>query len=143
VSVQVYHLGQYKFKGNPQPLSMVNVTLTALAGRLPLLPKDPPKGKGGRVAEKEGIVGTCDANMPTLAREYRNCVPLHILEHTELIAAVHPVPSSPRRQISAALRSASMPIRNYSMRNRSPVPMQQSRLQDLQVREANWLCTFV
>jgi hypothetical protein len=136
VSVQIHHLGQYKFKGNPQALQMVNVMLTALAGRLPLLPKDPPKGKGGRVAEKDGIVATCDANMPILAREYRNRVPLHILEHTELFPAVHAVPSSPRRQISAALRSASMPIRNYSMqRNRSPVPVQQSRLQDLQVSD--------
>ena len=96
----MFHLGLYKFKGNPQPLPMVNITLTSLAGRLPLLPKDPPKGKGGRVAAREGLVAACEANIPTLAQAYRARVPQHILEDLQFsIPALHPVPSSPRRQV--------------------------------------------
>lgn len=136
VAVEVYQLGLFKFKGSPQPLAMVDVTLASLAGRLPLLPKDPPKGKGGRVAAKEGLVTRCEAHLPVLAQLYRARVPAHVLERNEFIAAVHPTgPGSPRRQVNAALRSASMPTRSYSQHSRSPcLPgQQQQRMQDLQL----------
>lgn len=137
VSVEVHQLGLFKFKGNPQPLAMVDMTLASLVGRLPLLPKDPPKGKGGRVAAREGLVMRCEAHLPVLAQLYRARVPAHVLERNEFIAAVHPMgPGSPRQQVNAALRSASMPTRSYSQHNRSPrLPgqQQQQRMQDLQL----------
>jgi hypothetical protein len=146
-AVQVYHLGLYKFKGSPQPLPMVNVTLASLAGRVPLFPKDPPKGKGGRVSAREGLAASCAAaRLPALAQAYRACVPLHVLERAEFIAALHGVDGggggavgggnlgSPRTQqqrllgqFAASMRSASMPpVRNYSSsssaRGRPPLP---------------------
>jgi hypothetical protein len=109
VAVEVHHLGFYKFKGSPQPLQMVNVTLASLSGRLLLLPSAPPKGKGDRVSAKSGLAASCELAIPSLAQAYRAHVPQHILQQAELIPALHPIPSSPRRQISAALRAASMP----------------------------------
>lgn len=112
---------------------MVNVTLASLSGRLPLYPEDPPKGKGGRVAAKEGLAASCEATMPSLAQAYRARVPQHILERLpEYIAAVRgggvggggggggwggfDAPGvSPRRPTAAALRSASMPAAARSL----------------------------
>lgn len=155
-AVQVYHLGLYKFKGSPQPLPMVNVTLASLAGRVPLFPKDPPKGKGGRVSGREGLASSCAAaSLPALAQAYRARVPLHVLERAEFIAALHAPggggvggggnPGSPRTQQQRALgqfatsmRSASMPpVRSYSSsaRGRPPPALQHLGQQHQQQRE--------
>lgn len=106
VEVQAHHLGSFKFKGNPEPLQMVNVMLAGLAGRSYFFPKDPPKGKGNRVAANEGLAGVAVAPLPTLAAQYRARVPHHILEHAPTPAAA----PQTKQQLRGQLHASSMPV---------------------------------
>uniref|UniRef100_A0A383VRV6 Guanylate cyclase domain-containing protein n=1 Tax=Tetradesmus obliquus TaxID=3088 RepID=A0A383VRV6_TETOB len=111
VAVSAHHLGSFRFKGNPQPLQMVNVMAASLAGRAALFPADPPKGKGNRVAAGEGLAGSAVAQLPTLALQYRARVPHHVLElvpATPLAGAVGA--ADPKGLLRGQLRTASMPV---------------------------------
>ncbi|GAX78935.1 hypothetical protein CEUSTIGMA_g6375.t1 [Chlamydomonas eustigma] len=55
MDVIAMRLGNYKFKGSTEVISMVNFTLAALASRR--YPSEPPKGKGGRISDASGLVG--------------------------------------------------------------------------------------
>lgn len=63
--VHALHLGTFVFKGTSQA-DMVSVTTAALTGRHALLPDEPPKGKGKRIAHRTGPAGTAVALLPDL-----------------------------------------------------------------------------
>lgn len=83
VPVEVQCLGGFRFKGGAyQQLQMANLTLCSLSGRAQYIPRDPPKGKGERVAlarpsapSAQGLVP-----LPAVVQQYRSRVPPHILE---------------------------------------------------------------
>jgi len=118
VSVEVHHLGLFKFKGNPQPLEMVNVMLSSLGGRAGFFPLDPPKGKGGRVAERAGLAGSVMAPLPVVAAQYRARVPLYILQSSAVQEHLNSGFLSP-----GGLRTNSLPARrSYSVTDDASIP---------------------
>eukprot|EP00877_Chromochloris_zofingiensis_P010007 jgi/Chrzof1/525/Cz01g19010.t1 len=68
--VMAYSLGSFRFKGNPNALDMVHVTVKQLSGRV--FPADPPKGKGQRLEAKSGLVDTCEVSLPAFAADLRH-----------------------------------------------------------------------
>jgi hypothetical protein len=81
VRVEAHWAGRYRFKGNPAPVDLVSVTPASLAGRLALLPPDPPKGKGVRLHSRCGLAFAAEgAMLPALPQMYRARVPQHVLE---------------------------------------------------------------
>ena len=81
VRVEAHWAGRYRFKGNPEPVDLVAVTPASLAGRLALLPPDPPKGKGVRLHSRCGLALASDGSMlPALPDMYRARVPAHVLD---------------------------------------------------------------
>lgn len=102
VEVQVLNLGSFRFKGNPAPMDMVNVTLTSLVGRQHYYPDDPPKGKGNRIAVKTGVMATGVVSLPTLAQQYKTRVPNHILRSAIAVSG---------NFNGRHVRSTSMPVR--------------------------------
>ncbi|KAI8476209.1 MAG: hypothetical protein J3K34DRAFT_271511 [Monoraphidium minutum] len=63
--VRAHHLGTYVFKGS-DPIPMVALTTAALSPRMELMPRDEPKGKGRRVAERAGVADGAVAPLPDL-----------------------------------------------------------------------------
>jgi hypothetical protein len=61
-AVEVHRLGMFKFKGNPEPIELVHITLAALAARR--YPSEPPKGKGNRLEARSGLVATATVALP-------------------------------------------------------------------------------
>ncbi|KIY91248.1 hypothetical protein MNEG_16716 [Monoraphidium neglectum] len=75
--VEVHACGLYRFKGNPLPVELVHVTMTSLSGRV--YPSEPPRGKGGRLEDRAGLIAAGPAPLPALAREYRRRTPAFVL----------------------------------------------------------------
>jgi len=69
MAVSLFRTGVFRFKGNPNDINMVYATTDALSGRS--FPSEPPKGKGGRVAEASGHVMTVAAMLPDVAQKYK------------------------------------------------------------------------
>jgi hypothetical protein len=65
VSVRCLHLGTFRFKG-ADTVDMVWVTTTSLAARHGLMPREEPKGKGRRVAERSGTADAALASLPDI-----------------------------------------------------------------------------
>ncbi|KAG1668570.1 hypothetical protein FOA52_007304 [Chlamydomonas sp. UWO 241] len=89
-------LGSFKFKGSADPVVMASLSAGDLTART--YPADPPKGKGARVAEANGVIAT--ARIPLLA------VVMHY-KQAGLATLAH----------SDSVRSDSVAGRTASMRN--------------------------
>jgi hypothetical protein len=55
-TIHVTQVGLFQVKGDPRPTEVVQLSAAHLNGRLPLLPKDPPKGKGTRLQARSSCV---------------------------------------------------------------------------------------
>jgi hypothetical protein len=55
-TILVTQVGLFQVKGDPRPTEVVQLSLSHLNARLPLLPKDPPKGKGTCVQARSSCV---------------------------------------------------------------------------------------
>ncbi len=62
-AVEVHRLGVFRFKGNPEPVELVHVTLARLAQRV--FPAEAPRGKGARLEALSGRVGAAIVDLPS------------------------------------------------------------------------------
>lgn len=108
MEVMALHLGMFRFKGLPDPLSVVHIIPSFLAGRR--FPHDPPKGKGCRVTEVHGVALTTQMPLLTIVDTYRKQHDLFTLRSNlmrERAASLRScgVPGSPRNMIQRSWNS--------------------------------------
>ncbi|KAG1677744.1 hypothetical protein FOA52_001056 [Chlamydomonas sp. UWO 241] len=100
-------IGSFRFKGSLQVLPMVNVCLASLAKRT--LPREPPKGKGGRVRDGTGAP-LARVRVPLLTALHRYRQRLLALPSAAAVAAAAAA-EAPHRSAPSFARAATLVMR--------------------------------
>lgn len=100
VHATALHLGTYTFKGT-DPLEMVSVASGPLVGRAQLLPREACKGKGSKVADREGVANAADAPLPDVLPGLRDAFVYAAASYAAASAAADAAADAARRGGSA------------------------------------------